>query len=155
MLFSQGADIIVQHTDSTAPLQVAEEQGKQGFGQASDMIKFAPKAQLTAIVDHWAPYYVAPRQRRDRRHLEVASHRGTAWRKARSASRPSPTCRTTWPRWPSETAEAIKTGKLHPFTGPITKQDGTVVGEAGKPLPDGDILGMNWYVKGVDDKLPQ
>ena len=37
----------------------------------------------------------------------------------------------------SETAEAIKTGKLHPFTGPITKQDGTVVGEAGKPLPDG------------------
>ena len=72
-----------------------------------------------------------------------------------AASRPSPTCRTTWPRWPSETAEAIKTGKLHPFTGPITKQDGTVVGEAGKPLPDGDILGMNWYVKGIDDKLPQ
>ena len=27
--------------------------------------------------------------------------------------------------------------------------------EAGKPLPDGDILGMNWYVKGIDDKLPQ
>jgi simple sugar transport system substrate-binding protein len=55
----------------------------------------------------------------------------------------------------NETAEAIKTGKLHPFTGPITKQDGTVVGEAGKGLPDGDILGMNWYVKGVDDQLPQ
>ena len=30
-----------------------------------------------------------------------------------------------------------------------------MVGEAGKPLPDGDILGMNWYVKGIDDKLPQ
>ena len=30
-----------------------------------------------------------------------------------------------------------------------------VVGEAGKGLPDGDILGMNWYVKGIDDKLPQ
>ena len=25
----------------------------------------------------------------------------------------------------------------------------------GKPLADGDILGMNWYVKGIDDKLPQ
>ena len=46
-------------------------------------------------------------------------------------------------------------GKLHPFTGPITKQDGTVVGEAGKGLPDGDILGMNWYVKGIDDQLPK
>ena len=55
----------------------------------------------------------------------------------------------------TETQAAITTGKLHPFTGPITKQDGTVVGEAGKPLSDGDILGMNWYVKGIDDKLPQ
>ena len=59
VLFDQGADIIVQHTDSTAPLQVAEEQGKLGFGQASDMIKFAPKAQLTAIIDNWGPYYIS------------------------------------------------------------------------------------------------
>jgi simple sugar transport system substrate-binding protein len=55
----------------------------------------------------------------------------------------------------AETAEKIKSGELHPFTGPITRQDGTVVGEAGKPLPDTDLLSMNWYVKGVDDKLPQ
>src|SRR5262245_8418695 len=58
VLFGQGADIIVQHTDSTAALQVAEEQGKLGFGQSSDIIKFAPKSQLTAIVDEWGPYYV-------------------------------------------------------------------------------------------------
>ena len=49
----------------------------------------------------------------------------------------------------------IKSGEFHPFTGPITKQDGTTVGEAGKPLPDGELLGMNYYIKGVDDKLPQ
>jgi simple sugar transport system substrate-binding protein len=49
----------------------------------------------------------------------------------------------------------ISSGELHPFTGPITKQDGSVTGETGKPLADGDILGMNWYVKGIDDKLPQ
>ena len=58
VLLSQGADILVQHTDSTAPLQIAQEQGKFGFGQASDMMEFAPKAQLTAIVDSWGPYYV-------------------------------------------------------------------------------------------------
>ena len=44
-LIGQGADIITQHTDSTAPLQIAAEKGAMGFGQASDMIKFAPKAQ--------------------------------------------------------------------------------------------------------------
>ncbi|OJU48287.1 MAG: BMP family ABC transporter substrate-binding protein, partial [Mesorhizobium sp. 61-13] len=57
-LFDQGADIIVQHTDSTAPLQVAQERGLHGFGQASDMITFAPKSQYTAIVDDWGPYYI-------------------------------------------------------------------------------------------------
>ena len=57
-LIDQGADIIVQHTDSPAALQVAEERGVHAFGQASDMRKFAPNAQLTAIVDNWGPYYV-------------------------------------------------------------------------------------------------
>ena len=37
-LIDQGADIMVQHTDSPAPLQVAENRGVLGFGQASDMI---------------------------------------------------------------------------------------------------------------------
>ena len=58
-LIDQGADIISQHTDSAAPLQVAETRGVKGFGQASDMIAFAPKAQLTAIVDNWSDYYTA------------------------------------------------------------------------------------------------
>ena len=57
-LVDQGADILTQHTDSTAPMQVAEERGIKAFGQASDMIKFGPKVQLTSIVDDWAPYYV-------------------------------------------------------------------------------------------------
>jgi simple sugar transport system substrate-binding protein len=154
VLFSQGADIIVQHTDSTAPLQVAEEQGKQGFGQASDMIKFAPKAQLTAIVDNWAPYYV----RRVNDVLNGTWKSQSSWDGMAEGTvniAPFTNMPDDVAKMAAETSEAIKTGKLHPFTGPITKQDGTVVGEAGKGLPDGDILGMNWYVKGVDDQLPQ
>ena len=49
----------------------------------------------------------------------------------------------------------IKAGTLLPFNGPITKQDGTVVGEKGKSLDDGTLNSMNWYIKGIDDKLPQ
>ena len=59
VLISEGADIITQHTDSPAALQIAEKAGVMAFGQASDMIQFAPKAQLTAIIDDWAPYYVS------------------------------------------------------------------------------------------------
>ena len=53
-----------------------------------------------------------------------------------------------------ETEAKIK-GGWEPFTGPITKQDGSVGAEDGVRLEDGAILGMNWYVKGIDDKLPQ
>ncbi len=155
VLFSQGADIIVQHTDSTAPLQIAEEQGKHRLrpGFRHDQVRaqgaaHGDRRQLGALL-HRARQgraWTAPGNR---------SRPGMAWPKARSRSRPSPTCPTMSRRWRPRRRRRSRPAQLHPFTGPITKQDGTVVGEAGKPLPDGDILGMNWYVKGVDDKLPQ
>ncbi len=48
-LIDQGVDILTQHTDTTAPMQVAAERGIKAFGQASDMIKAGPETQLTAI----------------------------------------------------------------------------------------------------------
>ena len=56
VLMDQGADIITQHTDSTAAIQAAADRGIKAFGQASDMIHFAPNTQLTAIIDKWGPY---------------------------------------------------------------------------------------------------
>src|SRR5712671_5011921 len=57
-LIDQGADVIMQHTDSPAAMQVAAQRGVFAFGQDTDMIKFGGKAQLTAIVNNWGPYYV-------------------------------------------------------------------------------------------------
>ena len=57
-LISQGADVILQHVDSSAIMTVAEEAGVYAFGQASDMSAFGPNAHLTAIINGWAPYYV-------------------------------------------------------------------------------------------------
>ena len=154
VLFSQGADIIVQHTDSTAPLQVAEEQSKLGFGQSSDMIKFAPKAQLTSLIDDWGPYYV----RRVKEVIDGTWKTQSTWEGMKEGLvvlAPFTNMPDDVAKMASETADKIKSGALHPFTGPITKQDGTVAGEQGKPLPDPDLLSMNWYVKGIDDKLPQ
>ena len=53
------------------------------------------------------------------------------------------------------TTAAIGSGQLNPFKGPVMKQDGTVVAKEGESVSDKEILGMNWYVKGIDDKLPQ
>ena len=154
VLFSQGADIITQHTDSTAPLQIASEKGAMGFGQASDMIAFAPKTQMTAIVDDWSGYYVE----RVKAVIDGTWKSEDTWGGIDSGM-VGMAPMTNMPDDVAEkakmTTEKIKTHALNPFTGPITKQDGTVVGEAGKPLDDGAVLGMNWYVKGIDDKLPQ
>jgi simple sugar transport system substrate-binding protein len=154
VLFGQGADIMVQHTDSTAALQIAEEQGKLGFGQSSDMIKFAPHAQLTANTDNWDGYYIQ----------EVKKVIDGTWKSTNTwggmdqgmvVLAPFTNMPDDVKAMAEATVAKIKSGELKPFTGPITKQDGTVVGEPGKSLPDPDVLGMNWYVKGVDDQLPQ
>ncbi len=153
-LFDQGVDIIAQHTDSPAPLQIAEERGALGFGQASDMIEFAPKAQLTAIVDNWSPYYI----QRAQAVLDGTWTTGNSW-----TGIPEGTVQmapyTNMPddvkAMAEETEAKIKDGSLHPFTGPIKKQDGTEVVAAGQVLPDADLLGMNYYVEGIEGELPK
>lgn len=154
VLIGQGADIITQHTDSTAPLQIAEEQGAVGFGQASDMIKFAPKAQLTAIVDDWSAYYVA----RTQAVLDGTWTPADTWG-GMGAKMVGMAAYTNMPDDVKAMAEAtqakITSGEFHPFSGPIYKQDGSLAVEEGKVLDDGTLLGMNWYVQGIDDSLPQ
>ena len=54
-----------------------------------------------------------------------------------------------------ETEAKIKSGEFDPFTGPIMKQDGSEWLKEGEVAEEGVLLGMNFYVKGVDDKLPQ
>ena len=54
-LLDQGADVVMQHTDSPAATQAAAKANAFAFGQDFDMIKFGPKSQLTAIVDNWVP----------------------------------------------------------------------------------------------------
>ncbi|BBE71015.1 BMP family ABC transporter substrate-binding protein [Oharaeibacter diazotrophicus] len=153
-LFDQGADIVVQHTDSTAALQVAEERGLKGFGQSSDMAKFAPKAQMTAIVDDWGPYYVA----RVKAVLDGTWTSTDTWggiKDGEVVMAPYANMADDTKALAEATQAKIASGAFNPFTGPISDQDGKERYAAGVVAPDGDLLGMNWYVKGIDDKLPQ
>ncbi len=153
-LLDQGADVISQHTDSPAPLQVAEERGAIGFGQASDMINFAPKAQLTAIVDDWSVYYKG----RVKAALDGTWKSEDVWGGLAAEMvlmAPYTNVPEDVAKAAAEMEEKIRTGAFHPFTGPIFKQDGSQAAAEGEVLDDGTLLGMNWYVKGIDDKLPQ
>ena len=74
-LIDEGADVIFQHTDSTAPHAVAQEAGAFAFGQANDMSQFAPAPRISAIVGQLGtlftssarrPRWTAPGNRRRR-----------------------------------------------------------------------------------------
>ena len=153
-LIDQGADIITQHTDSTAPMQVAAERGIKAFGQASDMIKFGPETQLTSIIDDWGPYYVE----RVKAVMDGTWEQVDVW----AGMTEGHVVMAPYTNMPDEVkavAEAteakIKSGEFNPFTGPVDKQDGTEWLKWNEVAEDGVLLGMDFYVAGVDDKLPQ
>ncbi|MEO0387101.1 MAG: BMP family ABC transporter substrate-binding protein, partial [Pseudomonadota bacterium] len=50
--------------------------------------------------------------------------------------------------------EAVAAGELHAFTGPVNKQDGTPWLAEGETADDATLLGMNFYVEGIDSELP-
>ncbi|NKB62757.1 MAG: BMP family ABC transporter substrate-binding protein [Gammaproteobacteria bacterium] len=153
-LIDQGADIITQHTDSPAPLQVAEQRGVYAFGQASDMSAFAPKAQLTATIDDWNPYYVA----RVKAAMEGNWSSTDTWDGLKEGMVGMAPYGDVVPADVRAAADAVKAsiidGSFHPFQGPINNQAGETVVKAGETLDDGALLGMDWYVEGIQGQLP-
>jgi simple sugar transport system substrate-binding protein len=54
-----------------------------------------------------------------------------------------------------DTQAAITAGKLQPFKCPVMGQDDKAIEcKGGDHLDDGQIASMNYFIKGVDDKLP-
>jgi simple sugar transport system substrate-binding protein len=153
-LADQGADVLTQHTDSAAATQFANERGIFSFGQDSDQVKFGPKAQLTAIINNWTPYYV------DRVKLALDNKwaTGDLWGGLNSKivqMAPYTNMPDDVKKMAMDTEAAIASGKLHPFKCPVIDQEGkTVECKGGANLDDGQILGMNFYIKGIDDKVP-
>jgi len=153
-LVDQGADILTQHTDSPAAMQIAEQRGIHAFGQSSDMIKFGPKAQLTADTDYWGNYYTE----RAQAVLDGKWKSEDTWGGLKAGMvvmSPYTNMPDDVKKMAMETEAAIKAGTLHPFKCPVVDQDGkTIECKGGTHLDDGQILSMNFYVKGIDDKVP-
>jgi len=153
-LIDQGADVMMQHTDSPAAIKIAEEKGIFTFGQGSDMVEFGPNAHLTAIIDDWGPYYVA----RVKAVMDGTWDSQDTW----DGFAPGMVLMSEFSKRIPEDVRAlaaqarddIAAGKLHPFTGPINKQDGSPWLKAGETASDGDLAGMNFYVEGVEGTLP-
>jgi basic membrane protein A len=153
-LVDQGADILMQHTDSPAAMKYAEEKGIYAFGQAPNMINFGPNAQLTSIIDDWNPYYI----KRVKALLDGSWKTGDVWDGLAAGTVELAPWSKKIPEDVVKLAETARdeiiAGKRHPFTGPIKKQDGSEWLKAGETAPDKDLLGMKFYVEGMEGALP-
>jgi simple sugar transport system substrate-binding protein len=154
-LIDQGADVLMQHTDSPAAMKLAEEKGIYAIGQASNMASFGPKAQLTAIVDDWNYYYID----RVKAVMDGTWKSGDTWDGLKQKMvEMAPYGKDVPPdvvKLLDETKEAIASGKKHPFTGPLKKQDGTAWLKEGENASDKDLSSMNFYVEGLEGSLPK
>ena len=152
-LFDQGVDVIAFHTASTAVMAAAQARGKMAVAYHSDMRKVAPDAQIVAVTHHWDDYYAA----------RVKAVQAGTW-----------TSGNVWggvkegmvrvgdfgPKVPAAVqAEVlarqkdIASGRLLPFAGPISDNEGRQVLAAGQAMTDAQILAMNFLVSGVQGRI--
>ena len=155
-LIGQGADVLLQNTDSSATLATAEEKKVHAFGWDSDMKKFGPDAHLGSVVGHWGVYYSAVIQQvLDR----TWKNDPVWWGIPQKAVNLEDLNTAAIPANAQKDVEAkraqIAGAKWDVFTGPIKDQSGAVKVAAGKTLGDAELQRLNWYVEGVDGSLPK
>jgi simple sugar transport system substrate-binding protein len=153
VMMADGCDMVAQHTDSPAPLQAAQKQGKLGFGQASDQIAFAPKAQLTATIDNWGPYYIRKVQQVIDGNWQVEDYFGHmnegAVGMAPFTNMPMDVAAVA-----QEYKEQIMSGDYFAFTGPLKDNQGNIQLKAGEIADDLHLNTMMYYVEGIDAVVP-
>ena len=154
-LIDNGADVVLQHTDSTAPQAAAQEAGNViTFGQASDMAEFGPVPRVSSIIDNWAPYYID----RVKAVMDGTWESTDTWDGISTGMVGIGEISSAVPEDIKAEAlamkDAIAAGEYHPFTGPINKQDGTPWLADGETASDGDLLGMNFYIEGLTGDVP-
>ena len=154
-LINGGADVLFQNTDSPAVLKTAQDKGKRAFGWDSDMTAYGPKAHLGSAIINWAPYYIqATKEALDG---SWKGGGGVWWGHKEGAIDMVSIAEDV----PAETKARIdeikaglKDGSFSIWKGPIVGQDGKEILAKDAVADDKFLGGVNFYVKGVEGKVP-
>ena len=154
-LINGGADVLMQNTDSSAVLQTAEKMGKRAFGWDSDMTAYGPKAHLGSAIINWGPYYI----KATREALEGKWTGNTAaWWGVKEGAIDMVSVAADVPEDTKKKIDEIKAGlkdgSFVIWKGPVVGQDGKTVLAKDAVADDKFLSGINFYVKGVEGKIP-
>jgi simple sugar transport system substrate-binding protein len=124
------------------------------FGHTSDETKYGPHAQISGTMHIWGGFYIKIVN-------EVLAGK---WKSASTWGGLSQNMvalapfNTRVPKGLRDQIARLKgqiiSGRLHPFAGPIIDQTGRERVPAGVTISDDELGRMNYFVQGVDSKLP-
>ena len=149
-LINGGADVIAQHCDTTGPQVAAQEAKVLAVGYNAATKSVAPDAYITAPLFHWGTYYTN----------DVQSIIDGTW-EARNYYEGLNTGMVSLDEINTDVVvegtveavnaakEAIESGELYVFQGPIMDNEGNEVVKEGQSMTDEEILSMTWLVDNV------
>ncbi len=153
-LINGGADVLFQNTDSPAVLKTAEEKGIRAFGWDSDMTAYGPKAHLGSSIINWQPYY----SKAVKDVLEGTWTTGASWWGVKEGAIDLVSVAEDVPAELKTKVQSIKdglkAGTFQIWKGPIAGNDGKQILAADAVADDAFLSGINFYVKGVEGKVP-
>jgi basic membrane protein A len=148
-LKAAGVDVLGQNVDTPTAGQYAESVGMPWVGYDSNAQKFAPKSWLTGAVYNWGLYYL----KRTKAAMDGTWKTGTYYGSLKDGfTLLAPFGKGVSAKTKKLIAQQqalIKSGKWNEFTGPIYDQSGKVRIKPGKRPSYGDLMSMNYLVKGV------
>ncbi len=138
-LINAGADVIAQHQDSPAAQEAAQDNKVYSVGYNNDMSHFAPEAHLTAPVWNWKMYY-------ERIVTEVKA--GT-WKAS-----------AYWGGLEDGLVDLAPFGKMVPqdVADMVMKRRQEIIDGSFNVWPeksDQELLSMNYFIEGVEGKIPE
>ncbi len=153
-LINGGADVLFQNTDSPAVLKTAQEKGKRAFGWDSDMTAYGPKAHLGSAIINWTPYYT----KAVKDALEGTWTTGQAWWGVKEGAIDLVSVAEDVPAETRARLEEVKNGlrdgSFSIWKGPMLDNAGKEILAADMVADDKFLGGVNFYVKGVEGKVP-
>ena len=153
-LINGGVDVMYQNTNSPAVLKTAEERGVRAFGKDGDMSAFAPKAHLGSAVVDWTPYYTKVTQDT----LDGKWQSGAFWWGVKEGAIDLLKIADDVPQdikdRVAKARAGLKDGTFHVWTGPVSDNTGKELLTAGQVGDLPFLTGINFFVKGVEGKVP-
>ncbi len=154
-LVARGHDLIRQMADTPDSALAACAQGVPAIGYGGDAAMYGASCALVSSLFNWGPYYVETVQQV----MDGTWTKREYWKGFEADGVELSAFNNEVPQDVRDKVlaemEKLKASDDTIFVGPIHAQDGTLLYKEGEKAPDGDLLSMRVFVKGVSGSIPE